>query len=351
MNKIWTLLISLLLVGSCGNDNVTTDLGNDPEPPEWLIPSDQVFDGGPGKDGIPSIDNPRFTLASEVNFLDEDETVLVIKRGDQLKVYPHSILNWHEIVNDELGDLKYALTYCPLTGTGIGWNRIINGSETTFGVSGLLYNTNLMPYDRLTNSTWTQQGLRCVNGELIGTESENITFLETNFSTISTSFPEAEVLNTSTGFGRDYNRYPYGDYLTNTAILFPISVEDGRLHPKERTLAVYIGNEPTAFTFNESGLGLTIHTEILENQKTHVITSADDNIITAFISEDEIDLSPVQNALPIIAEDQNGNRYDLFGKVVENTNGASDLIQPIQFVGFWFSWASFHEELDLVELK
>jgi hypothetical protein len=120
--------------------------------------------------------------------------------------------------------------------------------------------------------------LRCVNGEFKGNESENNTFLETSFSTISASYPEAEVLNTSTGFGRGYCRYPYGDYLTNTAILFVISVEDGRLHPKEQKLDVYIGNEPTAFTFNKSELGLTIHTEILENQKTHVKSGADDNI-------------------------------------------------------------------------
>ncbi|MFT6807329.1 MAG: hypothetical protein ACJA01_000549 [Saprospiraceae bacterium] len=189
----------------------------------WLIPKDQVRDGGVGIDGIPSIDDPKFTVATEVDYLEPDDLILAIRVGTEIKAYPHSILDWHEIINDRIGNESIALTYCPLTGTGIGWDRIINEQETTFGVSGLIYNTNLMPYDRATNSTWSQQRLLCVNGLNIGMPPELHTFIETKWSTWLTAYPESQVLNTDTGFDRDYKIYPYNDYRTNNDnIIFPV---------------------------------------------------------------------------------------------------------------------------------
>ena len=167
--------------------------------------------------------------------------VLIIKVGDVVKAYPHPILDWHEIVNDDIQGKKLAITYCPLTGTGIAWNRMLEGSETTFGVSGLLYNTNLMPYDRLTNSTWSQQRLDCVNGQLRGQTAETYTLVETTFETMKKFYPKGLVLNTETGFNRSYGRYPYGDYKINDErLVFPISKEDRRLDLKERTLGVLL---------------------------------------------------------------------------------------------------------------
>jgi len=130
----------LFLLISCGDkDSVSST--------DWLIPQSEVFDGGPGKDGIPSVDNPNFSAIAEIDFLDPQDLVVAIKAGDEIKVYPHPILDWHEIVNDEINGIPLALTYCPLTGTAIAWKRTINGKETTFGVSGLLYNSNNLPKD------------------------------------------------------------------------------------------------------------------------------------------------------------------------------------------------------------
>ena len=123
---------------------------------EWLIPEGLVRDGGPGKDGIPAISDPKFTQASAVDYLKDEDLVIGLKYNEEIKVYPHIILDWHEIVNDEIDEFAFALTYCPLTGTAINWNRKLNGITTTFGVSGLLYNSNLIPYDRETDSNWSQ---------------------------------------------------------------------------------------------------------------------------------------------------------------------------------------------------
>ncbi len=114
---------------------------------DWLIPQNEVRDGGPGKDGIPALQTPpRVSVDDPANhYLEDEDLVLGYYYDGEIVAYPHDILDWHEIINDKVGGQAIAVTYCPLTGTGIGWERIIEEEETTFGVSGLLYNSNLFP--------------------------------------------------------------------------------------------------------------------------------------------------------------------------------------------------------------
>ena len=114
----------------------------------WTIPISQVFDGGPGRDGIPALTDPQRTNLDGGSYILDPELVLGYYDGTKAIAYPHQILDWHEIINDQLNDFSYAITYCPLTGTGIGWDRNVDGSELTFAVSGLIYNNNLIPFDR-----------------------------------------------------------------------------------------------------------------------------------------------------------------------------------------------------------
>src|SRR3990172_4124896 len=153
------LLASILFTYGC--DELNSD--STEVPGDWLIPKDQIFDGGPGKDGIPALTNPQFASALSTSYLNNNDLVLIIKIGGEIRIYPHPILDWHEIINDDISGTKFTLTYCPLTGSGIAWNRVINGKETTFGVSGLLYNSNLIPYDRASNSNWSQMKMLSVN--------------------------------------------------------------------------------------------------------------------------------------------------------------------------------------------
>jgi len=152
--------------------------------------------------------------------------VIGFAQGDDARAYPHFILDWHEIVNDRVGDIHIAVTYCPLTGTGIGWEREINGSVTTFGVSGLLFNSNLIPYDRNTDSNWSQIRLDCVNGDLIGTEAETHVLVETTWKTM---YPKTLVMSMNTGYNRSYGNYPYGNYRTAREIHGMFSVKHSQV--------------------------------------------------------------------------------------------------------------------------
>ncbi len=221
----------------------------------WLIPFNLVFDGGPGFDGIPALTDPAFSTYSVPRniddniYLEDKDLVIGIKQKDQLKLYPHPILDWHEIVNDEIEDEAFALIYCPLTGTTTVWDRWIGGNKEEFGVSGFLYNSNVIPFDRASQSFWSQLYNKSINGAKLGSSTNNYAHVETTWSTWKIIAPTVQYLSEQTGYSRDYNRYPYGSYKTNNSLLFPITYEDDRLPPKERVHAVIVNDKVKVYRF------------------------------------------------------------------------------------------------------
>lgn len=344
MKKYFWFSIILSGLYSCSTDVPTTE---NPVSSEWAIPQDEIFDGGPGKDGIPSVDNPQFGDFTDLSFMRDDDLIIGVQVGDIIKGYPHPILDWHEIVNDKIGGEAYALTYCPLTGTAISWDRNINGEETEFGVSGLLYNTNLMPYDRKTNSTWSQQRNDCVNGPLIGKIIETKPLIETNFATFRSAFPNAEIMTNDTGFGRNYGSYPYGDYRSNNSrILFPISINDSRLPVKERVLGVFVNGDVKAYTFGNSTTIEALNDEF-NGSNIVLLRSTEENILIAFENPNQLVFEGLEGQLPFIIKDESGVSYDLFGRSSEE--GAPDLKITESFIGYWFSWGTFYPDLEIFE--
>lgn len=319
--------------------------------PDWLVPKNQILDGGPGIDGIPSIDEPLFSTQSFDNtgFLQGSDLVLMIKQQNEVRAYPHPVLDWHEIVNDDLDTLSLAINYCPLTGTGIGWNRKINGVKSTFGVSGLLYNSNLMPYDRGSESIWSQMKLQCVNGRLIGQSPQTISLIETTTSTWQKMYPKSKILTGGKGRTRPYGTYPYGDFKVNQdRLLFPVdNPSDNRFPKKERLLGIIHQGDVKVVPFKSfpaKGIGLTLR--IVGAEPSVVIGSNEFNFICAYFSNDP-SLEAVQNRLPIVMKDSRNNFYDIFGQIVEGPNQGTQLKAPTFMMGYWFAWAAFYPDLDL----
>ncbi len=314
---------------------------------KWLIPFNEIHDGGPGKDGIPSVDNPNFTNPEEVTFLNDQDLVVGIIANGETKAYPHQILDWHEIVNDEIGNLSIALTYCPLTGTAIAWDRNINGKTTTFGVSGKLYNTNLIPYDRETDSYWSQIAMNCVNGELINTEINTHPIIETTWATWKAMYPNTKVMSTDTGFNRNYGQYPYGDYRTNhNNIIFPVKPKDDRLPAKERVLGIIDNGNNKAFSINDFQSPKVIEAS-LGGRELLVIGSKSHNFIVAFYNNGLNNLDINFDNFPIIAIDDAGNQLDISGKIVAGPRVNTSLELPNAFMGYWFSFGAFYSGISL----
>jgi hypothetical protein len=345
MNYVYSFILVLIGIGVSGCVDSSMDSGARIDG-EWLIPTGQVFDGGPGKDGIPSIDNPKFISVDEVPaYLRDDDLVVGIRIGNEVRAYPHPILDWHEIVNDGIDGTAFSVTYCPLTGSALTWNRNISDGNTTFGVSGLLYNSNLIAYDRQTDSYWSQMMMQAVNGQRIRKKAELITMVETQWGTWRAMYPDSEILSTNTGFSRQYGFYPYGDYKISNRLIFPVVNSDDRLHRKERVHGTILGNETRVFQIAE--FPDTIHTINDSYQEHHLVTIGSRAFNFAVAFERTLDdgtllhFTPVQNQLPIVMKDTEGTLWDIFGFAVEGPRTGAQLRQPESYIAYWFAWAAF----------
>ena len=205
--------------------------------------------GCPTKDCIPSIDDPKFESVSAADeWLDEEDVVFVVDYKGQVKAYPQRILNWHEIVNDVIGD-PLVITFCPLCGSALTFDRRVDGQTLEFGVSGKLHNNDLVMYDRQTESLWQQITGGAIVGELFGKRLAQIPTSGMRFSQFKIGFPNGEVLSRDTGFRRDYDSYPYGNYESDTNPLFPVEGGvDTTIHPKAVVYGVIIGEEAKAYS-------------------------------------------------------------------------------------------------------
>ncbi len=212
------------------------------------IPVAEILQGGPPKDGIPAIDDPVFVGAKEAGFLSAQDRVIGIARHGIAKAYPIAILNWHEIVNDRIGPEAIVVTYCPLCGTGMVFSA---EDELSFGVSGLLYNNNVLMYDRQTESLWSQLKMEAVTGKYQGDELQQLPASHTTLGEWEARFPESLVLSERTGFDRDYSHDPYFVYRHSSDVHFPFSTRERRYHLKELVIGVRIGDEAWAWPFVE----------------------------------------------------------------------------------------------------
>jgi len=342
MKKVLVFLVSVSILFSCSPsdaDGVGSRISG-----EWSVPINEVLDGGPGRDGIPALINPDLINGENVtdNFLEDSDLVIGYKNGDEVMAYPHIILDWHEIINDNVGDVSVAITYCPLTGTGIGWNRILNGNETTFGVSGLLYNTNLIPFDRATNSNWSQILNEAVNGDLLGDKVAIITLFETNWGTWKALYPNTKVVSTNTGFSRTYGTSPYGDYNTNNnRFFFPVP-KDNRLPLKERVHTILAGGNAKVYQFSDFDT-VNIIEDSFEGANYLIVGNQDFMVSFELGSSVEgLEFSYIFNNTEAILSDNEGNEWNIFGEAISGPRTGQFLKPSESFMAFWFSIPAFY---------
>ena len=245
----------------------------------------KIVSGGPGKDGIPTINSPIFSPLSEVQTnnpnLKDDQLGIVVSHGEETRFYPYNILVWHEIVNDVIADIPIAVTFCPLCGSAIVYERNLSGDTIQFGVSGLLYESNLLMYDTKTESLWSQIEGRSVVGDLADTELVRFPMQVMSFEEAKQKYPDMEVLSEQTGYTRQYNIYPYGEYDTNDDLYFNVTYtgKEYDLPLKEIVYATTYQDTPIAFVRRE-----------LAELKTATVTMEDGTKITAQYQDEVITL-------------------------------------------------------------
>ena len=337
--------------GGGGSGGVTSaPTSTDDDDDEWLIPRERVVDGGPGRDGIPAIDNPVFLRIDREGGSDR-KLVVGYRAGSEVKAMPHDILDWHEIVNDTLGGEPVALTYCPLTGSALLWKASTTARDPTFGVSGLLYNSNLIPYDRETESHWLQMLVQSVEGPRAGDVPETLPVVETTLGTWREMYPDSALLTRQTGYDRNYDEYPYRTHRTDDNLLFEVEPLDVRMQIKTRVLGVWVGDTARAWRIEDFGPGITVHNDTIGDVPIVVAGSADHNLAVAFgrTLDDGTVLSfePSSAPLPAIVTDDEGNTWDVFGEALEGTRTTERLPLVNSHVAFWFAWGAFHPDSEI----
>ncbi len=208
------------------------------------IPLAEVLSGGLPKDGIPAILEPTFVTVEEASeWLDDEGLGIIYSKGDTTRFYPYAILYWHEITNDTVEGRNIAVTFCPLCGSALIFDR----GEDVFGVSGKLWESNLLMYDHETETLWSQILGEAMVGDRTG---ETLEILDANvirFADLKSTYPQADVQSKDTGYSRRYGDSPYGNYETNNELYFPISEEDDAFQKKELFHIVYVDDLSVGF--------------------------------------------------------------------------------------------------------
>ncbi len=218
-----------------------------------IVPRAEIRSGGPGKDGIPAISSPKFLSTSDANYLQPSDKVIGVEIDNDARAYPIRILNYHEIVNDRISEQPIAVTYCPLCDSSVVFDRRTPVGEREFGVSGLLFNSNVLLYDRTrgAESLWSQLMTTGISGAAANKSLTMIPFEVTTWQDWSNRNPNTKVLSSETGYRRDYRNSPYGAYFQNQQLMFPVNNRDNRLPPKTPVLAVWTKDQFKAYPLKE----------------------------------------------------------------------------------------------------
>lgn len=302
-------LVFVLLLLGLRADAYNADRLNGFDLSDAAIPIAAIQQGGPPRDGIPSLDQPRLVGADQVEGMADQDRVLGLVVDGIAKAYPIAIMNWHELVNDRFGGRSVVVSYCPLCGTGMAYSARAVGRELEFGVSGLLYNSDVLLYDRQTHSLWSQILGRAVTGLLNGTVLQALPLSHTSWGDWRGRHPQTLVLSRDTGFRRDYDRNPYMGYDRSPRLYFKVAHRDSRYHAKEWVVGVEVDGHFRAYPFSELAKVGTV-TERFSGQGLRV-------------------------------------RYDRASRSAEVTDLQGGAVAAV--TAYWFAWVAFHPDSEVFQ--
>ena len=318
--------------------------------------------GGPPRDGIPAVDNPRHVTVEEASgWLDPGEPVIAVELGGEVRAYPLQILIWHEIANDELGGMPISVTFCPLCNSAIVFDRRFGGDVLDFGTTGRLRLSDLVMYDRQTETWWQQLTGTGLIGEHAGGELVRLPATIVAWRDFRAAFPAATVLSRDTGHSRPYGSNPYSGYDSLTQPFLLRGAPDPRLPAMERVLHVpaggaeriypfgafedepvindEIGGEPVVVASREGTLSVLDQRSIASSRR---IPSA-----AAYSRRLEGRILEFELRDGRITDTATGSTWNLFGEAVEGPLAGSRLEPLSRGEHFAFAWLAFHPDADV----
>lgn len=321
----------------------------------------EILSGGPPKDGIPAIDAPKFvSVEAAGEWIDPQEPVALFQVGNEARAYPLQILTWHEIVNDTIGDMPVTVTFCPLCNTVIAFDRRLDDKVLDFGTTGRLRFSNLVMYDRQTESWWQQATGDAIAGELVGRQLKFLPAQLISWADFKMTYPNGQVLSRETGFNRSYGQNPYAGYdnINSSPFLYRGPETPGQLLPMARVITVELGDEAVAYPYDvlqempaindtigdtpitvfwESGTASALDTGAIASGRdvgtANTFSRQLDGQILAFRAEGDK-----------ITDEQTGSEWNILGQATSGELAGSQLEPVVNVNHFWFSWAAFRPE-------
>lgn len=345
ISLIASILVLILTTLTCANGR----LGG-----EWTVPVNQIAEGE-GSGDIPAINNPQFTQANQVNFLNDSSSIIGVNINGIIRAYPLEIMEWHEVVNDQFDTIPVAITYSTLSGSSVALDRRINNNILDFRVTGLLYNSNTIFNEFSTFTDWSQMLRQGIRGDFSLQPLKEYTIFEMRWDQWKSLFPTSEVLNRNTSYNRPYGTYPYGDYQTDSTQIFfnlPLDIDSlNRIYPlKEKVLGVKVGAIVKGYRIDQfAEKEFSIIADEVNGQPIIVIGSDTHQFMVAYSA-----LSNGGEVLTFVLEkqddevlliDNKGQRWTIFGELVDNPR--VKLTQLQSNIAYYFTWATFYPSFDI----
>ncbi|HJM74638.1 MAG TPA: DUF3179 domain-containing protein [Dehalococcoidia bacterium] len=330
----------------------------------WAIRSinlDDLIPGGPGKDGIPALNEPQFISHEEAaRMIEPQSPVIALEVNGEVRAYPIDILIRHEIVNDVIGGVPVAVTFCPLCNTSTTFDRRVDGEERPFGVSGLVRVNDLVMFDRTDESFWQQITGEAIVGDDTGKRLTMLASQIVSWAEFDLAHPDAVVLSRSTGYRYDYGRNPYSGYdRVGSSPMFPLDEDfDG----KERVLTVEIDGDAGAFPFASLSTEVVMETDVAGQPvvafwQSGAVSALDESFIigsrnigaagafSPFLDGERLTFESRDGA---IVDTKTGTVWDVLGKARTGGLAGAALDPVISGNHFWFAWATFMPETKII---
>ena len=327
-----------------------------------IVDLSEIMSGGPPRDGIPAVDEPRHVAAADADeWLEPDEPVIAVEIGGDARAYPLQILIWHEIANDTLGGTPIAVTFCPLCNSAIVFDRRLDGVVLDFGTTGRLRLSDLVMYDRQTETWWQQLIGTGLIGEHAGRELVRLPATIVSWRDFRTAFPDATVLSRETGYSRPYGSNPYAGYDSSTQPFLFRDTPDPRLPAMERVLHVAAGGTERIYPFGAFTGEPVINDEVgsepvVVMSRTGTLSVLDESRIAdsrrvpsaaAYSRRLEDRILEFELRDGRIVDTATGSAWNVFGEAVDGPLAGSRLIPLSRGEHFAFAWLAFHPDADV----
>ena len=328
---------------------------------------DEILSGGPPRDGIPAIDDPQFISSAEAEtWLADNEPVIALEIEGDARAYPLQLLTWHEIANDVVGGVPVVVTFCPLCNSALVFDRRVGEETFTFGVSGLLRNSDLIMYDRTTETLWQQFTGEGIVGDLAGEQLDFVPSALVSFAEFRAAYPQGVVLSRETGFSRDYGRNPYAGYdaIDQDPFLFT-GVLDGRLPAMARVVTVYLAEADVAVAYplstlsergvihdNQGGQDIVVfHADGTSSALgATIIAEAEDvgatGVYDPNLHGEQLTFTKTDG---VITDKETGSTWNVLGQATAGELAGDSLTPIVHGDHFWFSWAAFRPDTIIYE--